>query len=206
MADRLSLLLWMNAPRGGQPRQGPNPFRRLEKLLRKFPFSRLAFAAPESRAESILRVHALNWAEPPLAEYALSGPPDVDEILRLAREFQDRDSGVQLETLWDLWAEIAGDWKLTPIPISIWMFQEEFEREEGEDFRIDFGPEVRFLPLEGSRQQDARMVKANVQSLLQLVHDIEDTLPVRERRLWSESGVNFADKLQRLTNPSAERQ
>jgi hypothetical protein len=195
LADRLSLLLWLNTRTGQNP---PNPFRRFEKLLRRFPFSKLAFAAPESRAESLVRVHAVNWAEPPLAEYSINGPPEVDEILRLAREFQQPDSAVQLETLWDLWGMIAGDWKLTPIPVSIWMFQEEFEREEGEDFRIDFGPEVRFLP---QGPEDARIVKSNIQSLLQLVHDIEDALPVRERRLWSESGENFAEKLQRLTAP-----
>jgi hypothetical protein len=195
MPDRLSLLLWMNARNGRQP--ASNPFRRFEKILRKFPFSKLAFAAPESRAESILRIHAVNWAEPPLAECALNGPPDVDEVLRLSREFQQPDSAVQLETLWDLWGAVAGVWKLTPIPVSLWMFQEEFERAEGEDFRIDFGSETPFLP---PGKNEARIVKSNIQSLLQLVHDIEDALPVRERRLWTESGENFADKLQRLTS------
>ena len=198
LADPLSLLLWMNTRTGQQP--PPNPFRRFEKLLRKFPFSKLAFAAEESRAESIVRIHAINWTEPPLAEYSLKGDPDVDEILRLAREFQQPDSAVQLETMWDLWGIIAGDWKLTPIPVSIWMFQEEFERAEGEDFRIDFGPEVRFLP---ETKEAARIIKSNIQSLLQLVHDLEDVLPVRERRLWTESGENFAEKLQRMTSAAS---
>ena len=199
MADRLSLLLWLN-PRKGQS-QAPNPFRRFEKLLSRFPFSKLAFASPESRAESIVRIHAVNWAEPPLAEYSLNGQPDVDEILRLAREFQEQDSAVQIETLWDLWGVIGGDWKLTPFPVSIWMFQEDFERDEGEEFRIDFGSETRFLP---ESKESARIVKSNIQSLLQLVHDVEDALPVRERRLWSESGENFADKLRRLTAPMTQ--
>ena len=199
MADRLSLLLRLN-PRKGQS-QAPNPFRRFEKLLSRFPFSKLAFASPESRAESIVRIHAVNWAEPPLAEYSLNGQPDVDEILRLAREFQEQDSAVQIETLWDLWGVIGGDWKLTPFPVSIWMFQEDFERDEGEEFRIDFGSETRFLP---ESKESARIVKSNIQSLLQLVHDVEDALPVRERRLWSESGENFADKLRRLTAPMTQ--
>jgi hypothetical protein len=34
-----------------------------------------------------------------------------------------------------------------------------------------------------------------VQSLLRLVHDLEEKLSVERRLLWSESGENFAEKL-----------
>jgi hypothetical protein len=39
------------------------------------------------------------------------------------------------------------------------------------------------------------MIQSNIQSLLKLVHDLDDALPVETRRLWSESGDNFSDKL-----------
>jgi hypothetical protein len=39
------------------------------------------------------------------------------------------------------------------------------------------------------------MVQSNIKSLLKLVHDLDDALPVETRRLWSESGENFSDKL-----------
>jgi hypothetical protein len=40
------------------------------------------------------------------------------------------------------------------------------------------------------------MVRANIQSLLRLVHDMDDRLKVERRQLWSESGVNFAERLE----------
>jgi hypothetical protein len=39
------------------------------------------------------------------------------------------------------------------------------------------------------------MVQSNIKSLLKLVHDLDDALPVETRRLWSESGENFSEKL-----------
>ena len=39
-------------------------------------------------------------------------------------------------------------------------------------------------------------IQSNIKSLLKLVHDLDDALPVETRRLWSESGENFSEKLQ----------
>src|SRR6266849_6811684 len=63
-----------------------------------------------------------------------------------------------------------------------------------EDLSLEFGLDAHFLPqpeLPGS----LRMIQSNIQSLLKLVHDLDDALPVETRQLWSESGENFSEKL-----------
>jgi hypothetical protein len=40
------------------------------------------------------------------------------------------------------------------------------------------------------------MIQSNIKSLLKLVHDLDDALPVETRRLWTESGGSFSEKLQ----------
>jgi hypothetical protein len=63
-----------------------------------------------------------------------------------------------------------------------------------EDLRIDFGVDTAFLPnaaLPGS----GKLIESNVKSLLHLVHEVEDALPVEKRLLETESGENFAAKL-----------
>jgi hypothetical protein len=183
--------LWL---RGGLTQQ--NQYRAFEKVLNAFPFSKL------SSAESTLRITAVNPSEPPLAEYPIQGIPDAGEIIRLAKEFPQPDSSVQLETYWDLWnfTEPNQEWELGPASVSITMLGLEFERDEGEDFRIEFGSETRFLPTPGA----AKMTQENVRSLLRLVHELDDALPLERRRLSSESGENFAEKLQRVVQDAKD--
>ena len=60
--------------------------------------------------------------------------------------------------------------------------------------RIDFGVDTAFLPdptLAGS----TRLIHSNIKSLLHLVHEIEEALPLERRLLETESGENFAEKL-----------
>ena len=186
MPDRLSLSLWL---RGGVTSQ--NQYRAFEKILRAFPFSKLASVA------STLSVLAVDTTEPAVAEYPLEGNPDVDEIIRLAREFKAPDTAFQLDTYWDLWGlRDDGEWNLTPAAISILSFGPAFEHEEDENIRIEFGTETRFLPTEGPTA--LKMIRANIQSLLRLVHDLGEALPIEKRLLATESSVNFAARLQDL--------
>ena len=158
------------------------------KLLETFPVSKLA-----SRA-AVLRVYALEFAEPPVAERPLEAAEDIGQVVAMAREFMHADCCCELETAWDLWQYETG-WKLLPVPVRISCLGPDFEGNEGGDqLRIDFGLDSNFLPLpdvEGS----LRMQQSNLQSLLHLVGEIEAALPVERRRLWSESGANFADLL-----------
>lgn len=181
MADRLSLSLWL---RGGAAQ---NQLRRFEKLLRLFPYSKL------STGDSILRILAMDFSQPPVTESRLEAGFDPGEVARLAGEFLNPDSGFEFITTWDLWRFDGRDWQLAPAVVSIFCFGPEFQSEEGEHLRIDFGDERQFLPQPD--QKGFAMVQSNIRSLLQLVHQIENELPVDRRQLWSESGDNFADKL-----------
>ena len=40
------------------------------------------------------------------------------------------------------------------------------------------------------------MAQSNLRGLLRLAHELEGALPVEKRRLWSESGENFAARLE----------
>lgn len=75
------------------------------------------------------------------------------------------------------------------------VFGSEFENHLGENLRVDFGIDSRYLPdpeIPGS----ARVIQSNIRSLLKLVHDLDDALPVEKRQLWSETGENFVERLQ----------
>ena len=86
------------------------------------------------------------------------------------------------------------EWKLLPAPASIVSFGPKFERDGDEDFRIEFGTETRFLPVGG--QATLKLVQSNIKSLLRLVHEIDNALPIEKRHLSTESAENFAVRLQ----------
>ncbi len=65
---------------------------------------------------------------------------------------------------------------------------------EQEDLRIDFGVDSHYLPLTDV-PGGAKLTESNIKSLLRLVHEIELSLPVSRRRLETESGENFAERL-----------
>jgi len=184
MADRLYLSVWLRNP------NPENQLFRFERLLRAFPFSKL------NRAESALRILAVDFSQAPLAETMFGGVPQPETIVALAKEFHGPDSAFQVDAYWDIWRFVDGDWTLAPAPVSLFCFSREFDREEQEDFRIEFGLDSQFIP-EGETAGGVRMLRSNIQSLLSLVHDVENRLPVERRLLWSESGENFAEALQR---------
>jgi hypothetical protein len=159
-----------------------------EKALRLFPFSLLA------RQPSTFKVIAVSLNEPPVLEIPYPPPIPVDAILATVKDFQNADACSRLETWWDLWQFVDGDWRLTPARAALNCSGPEFERESGEDLSIDFGIDAHFLP-QPDRPDSVRMIQSNIKSLLKLVHDLDDALPVESRLLWSESGENFAEKL-----------
>jgi hypothetical protein len=166
---------------------GQNMLRHYEKLLRTFPFSRLA------RQPSTFRVLALNYNEPPLLEMPVPSPVQIDHILAAARDFESPDFCCRLESWWDLW-QFQKDWELAPSRVALSCFGQEFEHESDDHLNVEFGIDAHFLPQPGV-ENSLRMVQSNIKSLLKLVHDLDDALPVESRRLWSESGENFSEKL-----------
>jgi hypothetical protein len=165
-----------------------NMFRYYEKLLKLFPFSRLA------RNASTFKVIPVDFTEPAVLEIPMPAPLDIDQVLAAAKDFENADSCYRLESWWDLW-QFDGEWKLTPCRVALGCFGPEFAGESDANLEIEFGIDAHFLPqpeIAGS----LATIQSNIKSLLKLVHDLDDALPVETRRLWSESGENFSDKLQ----------
>ena len=165
-----------------------NMLRHWERLLRKFPYSRL------SQTASTFRVHAVSFTEPALFERSLPDPFDLDAVLQLAKEFTASDCAAQLETKWDLW-QYMDDWKLDPTRVIFTCFASDFDDSDGDNLRVDFGPDSIFLP-DPELPNSLFMSQSNIKSLLHFVHEADTALTVESRRLWTESGENFAERLQ----------
>ena len=165
-----------------------NMLRHFEKMLRVFPFSRL------NTSGSVLRVNAVSWGEPPLLELPMPDPLDIDAALASAKEFAGGDCAVQLEAKWDLWQH-GKDWEVTPTRVMLSCFGPRFEDEDADHLRIDFGLDASFLP-QAELPNNAFMAQSNIRSLLHLAAELDRNLNVETKRLWSDSGENFADQLQ----------
>jgi hypothetical protein len=181
MADRLYVSYWV---RGFG---AMTMLREFEKVLRVFPYS------PLSKSSSTLRIYAVSYSEPIVLEVAYPPPIDPKRIIEACTDFQNVDCCYEFETWWDLWGW-DGDWKLQPHKVTLACFGPEFEHDTDENLWVEFGPEDTFLPRKAGDPGIA-MVRANVQSLLRLVHDIDEKLGAERRQLWSESGGNFAERL-----------
>ena len=166
-----------------------NMLRHWERLLRAFPFSRL------SQSSSMLRVSAVSFTEPPLFERSFPDPVELNSVLEVAKDFAGSDCAVQLESQWDLWQYDGNDWSLKPTPLLFSCFASEFEDSDGDHLRVDFGPDAQFLP-DPELPNAMFMSQSNIKSLLHFVHDADHALAVESRRLWTESGENFAERLQ----------
>jgi hypothetical protein len=162
-----------------------NMLRHFEKLIGLFPYSRLAQRGP------VLRVYALERVEPPQMEQEFSRQAQPSAIVSAAREFAQADSCVEVDGFWDLW-QFDDEWKLAPAEVTLLCLGPQFENESDDHLRIEFGPDARFLPIPGI-EGSLRMGQSNLRSLLHLVGEIEKNLPLEKRKLWSESGANFAE-------------
>lgn len=194
MTDQLFLSIWLD--RHAQA----NRLRHFQKILRTFPFSQ------REQPQSTVSVQAIDMTEPPLLEKAVNGPIDLAEIEPVFAEFQGDDIAYELESWWDLW-QFDGDWKLKPTRVTLCCFGRQFDngtdldKAEQEDLRIDFGVDLSFLP-DPDVPASARLIESNIKSLLRLVHDVESALPTRKRLLATESGENFAERLQQTLTAS----
>lgn len=183
MSDRLTLSCWL------RHHNALSMIPNWEKLLGLFPFSRL------SQRSTVFRVHAVNLTEPTVFERAYPPPFTPTEAVAIAREFQHEDCAYQLECAWDLMELGEEDWQLTPVNVSLWCFGPEFDNDTTDHVRIEFGLEDTFLPQPGD-DASIRASHANLRSLMHLVEQVGAKLPVERKHLWSESGLNFAEKLQ----------
>lgn len=198
MTDQLYLSIWLT-PHGRATR-----LRQFDRLLRSFPFSQ------REQPQTTISILAVSMAEPPLLERAMNGPIDISEALQVFPDYTGDDVAYEVDSWWDLWT-YDGDWKLAPAPVVLSCFMPAFDNGTGEnasqqeDLRIDFGIDSRFLPdpeLTGS----GRMIESNITSLLRLVHELDSVLPVARRALQTESGENFAERLQQVLEAAAHPQ
>ena len=190
MTDQLFLSIWLTRHARRER------VRYFEKMLRLFPFSQ------REQPQSVVSIRAVSATEPPLLERPVNGPVDMDEITPIFRDYTGDDTAYVLDGWWDLWT-YETDWKLRPSRVELSCFGPEFdngtERAEAdqEDLRIDFGVDSNFLP-QADVPGSAKLIESNIKSLLRLVHEVEQTFPVESRRLETESGENFADRLSRV--------
>jgi hypothetical protein len=167
-----------------------NMLRHWERLLRVFPFSKLA------KSSNLFRVQAVSFNEPALYETSFADPLDLDAVLEVAREFMGSDCAAQLEGKWDIWQFVDKEWKLTPTRVVFTCFAREFEgAEEDEHLRVEFGPDAQFIP-DPDLPNSLFMAQSNIRSLLHFVHEADSALSAESRRLWTETGENFAERLQ----------
>lgn len=167
-----------------------------EKLLRTFPFSQ------REQPQSVVSIRAIDLTEPPLLERAVNGPLELGDIFATFGDYKGDDVAYALESWWDLW-QFDEDWMLAPAPVVLGCFGPEFDNgtdrqpRDPEDLRIDFGADIHFLPLL-EVPGTGRLIESNIRSLLRVVHEIDSALPVAKRRLETESGENFSDRLQQV--------
>jgi len=190
MADQLYLSYWLHGF------TEDSMLRQYEKMLRLFPYSRLARQGP------VFRIIPIDFNQPAVFEQAYGSDFDINPALAAAKDFQHADSCYVLEALWDLW-QYDGDWHLAPARAALCCYGPEFENETGENLRIEFGLEALFLPQPGIAN-NLRMAQSNIKSLLKLVHDLDDRLNPDRRLLASESGGSFPEKLQQALAQAEE--
>jgi hypothetical protein len=164
-----------------------NMLRHFGKLLETFPFSKLAQRGP------VVRVYALEFAEPPVLERAMEAEASASDLIGAAHDFAKPDCAVEVEGAWDLWRH-EDEWLVRPSAVTLICLGPDFDNETGDHLRIDFGLDASFLPAAGV-EGTLRMHESNLRSLLTLVGRIEKELALERRQLWSESGVNFAELL-----------
>lgn len=190
MTDQLFLSIWLDAD--GRR----NRLLQFEKLLQFFPFSQ------REQPQSVISIHAIDTTEPPLLERPVNGPLNLQDVLETLRDYQGGDVAYRVESWWDLW-QFEGDWVLKPVRVALSCFGPEFDNgteqrtAQQEDLRIDFGVDAHYLPRPGV-EGGARLTESNIKSLLRLVHELEQRLAIEKRKLETESGENFAVRLQQV--------
>ena len=184
MTDRIFLSLWLHG------HSQYTVLQTLGQVLERFPVS-----VHDRRAS--LRVFALELVEPALIERHFE-EGEVDEIILAARDFDNPDYAYETDLRWDLWEKL-GTWKLAPNQLRVIAFGPDFPSDMGEHLLIDFGPEFLYRP-GGASGDDVKpnwtALRSNLRSVLRLVSDCEEILPISKRLLWSDSGEDLADRIE----------
>ncbi len=197
MADRLYLSLWFQ---GFSPL---NMHQAFAACLRRFPFS-------SQSAQLYLRIGAVDPAEPALQEQVFDPAQGLTSLLEAMERWNSTDASFEVEGFWDLWQETDHGWRLEPARVNLFFYGPKFPSEWGEQIRIEFGIEDLFLPGLEREGRALTLLQSNIRSLLRLSRDLDNAytqgmVKIKEKRLWSESGENFAERLrQSLETPTSQ--
>jgi hypothetical protein len=183
MPDRLYVSYWL---RGFNE---TNMLRHFATMLRKFPLSRL-------RPAMELQIYEAEFVEPSVFASLYDDLNQFDQMMEDMKRYRTDRFGYEVSASWDLWQWNGADWHIAPARVSLECFGAMFERDRGEDLRIEFGIEDQFLPQLEATGNSLPMTQSNIRSLLKLAQDLDAALLVDKRQLWSESGENFAERLQ----------
>jgi hypothetical protein len=166
--------------------------RHFAQLLGAFPLSKLSAEGPA------LHIHAVSENEPTIFEQAYSHEEGLDRLVEALNEFMSPDCVAIVEGTWDLW-QYDREWKLRPTRVALLCFGTHFEHDSDDHLRLELGIDTHFLP-QPDLPNYMFMAQSNIRSLLHLVDDLDAVLPIERRRLWSESGENFAARLAGILN------
>lgn len=163
----------------------------LEALLTLFPLSP---ARPGFR----LLIRSLDEAQSPTLEAELLAAPGA--VQKLAAQFLHDDTAYEVTAYWDLWqarpnAGAALDFQQAPSAVEFTLQGEAFDnaryRESGH-VAVNLGPELLYLgPADIPWETHHRYTRENVRRLYAYLRQVEKSLPIAERRLWSEGEVDF---------------
>ena len=142
-------------------------------------------------------MRAISTQEPVLFEETFASSEDLPQLVESLRGWTTPDLSVEVSAAWDLLRPTAEGWKLQPSRVTVIRYGPDFEREYGEDCRIEFGHDALFLP-EDEAPGSFPFVEKNIRSLLKLVRDIDQQIPVEKRLLWSDWGAHFTQRLESL--------
>lgn len=183
MPDQLSLSLWV------RNFGADNMLRHFQELLRVFPFSKLRPGIAG------LRIQAISAGEPPLLERLYGeGELDIQELIEVCREFEHDDSAYIVEGWWEQFHHTENGWELKPSSVTLTCFGPAYENEAGDHLRIIVGAESSFVP-DAAVAGSERAAHSNIAGLIRLAREIEASLPIERKRLWSESGESLAERL-----------
>lgn len=174
----------------------------LEALLTLFPVSA---ARPGFR----LVIRSLDPAQSSSLEADMLAVPAA--VRKLAGQFLHNDTSYEVSAWWDLWRTRAADtpapgWRQEPSPVEIVLHGEEFDearfRESGHVV-CNLGFDHLYLGSPQTPGQAARRyLRENVRRLYGYLRQIEKSLPLAERRLWSEGEENFGARTESLLSAS----
>jgi hypothetical protein len=164
----------------------------LEKLLGLFPASPL-------RPGFRLVVRSLDQAQSPSLEADLLASPA--DIRAAASEYLHEDTVYEVTAHWNLWLLSEEDeWQEGPSPVEVLLYGQEFDAErfrEAGHLQLKLSHEHLYIvPPKRSPQDYLRYVRENARRLFTFLHKVEGSLPLAERRLWSEGEPAFAERLE----------